>query len=173
MPRLHMRAEGVLVKRLDNTVAFLTNDNIRMMPRTSTPRPLPPLKPIISKALTRQPSLVRQPSVKPSLVRQPSINHLTPGPPSVKNPYHTGPPPGLPPSKSPNHTGPPPGTPPIKPSPNYTPKVGEKRNISSHELKQILDSIKEIRNKIRYDDLTCENKIDYQIQLMKLSKKLS
>ena len=141
-----------LVRRLDNTVAFLTNDNIRMMSRTSTPRPAP--------------------AISKSLARQPSINHLTPGPPSVKNPYHTGPPPGLPPSKSPNHTGPPPGTPPIKPSPNYTPKVGEKRNISSHELKQILDSIKEIRNKIRYDDLTCENKIDYQIQLMKLSKKL-
>ena len=186
MPRLHRRAEGVLVKRLDNTVAFLTNDNIRMMSRISTPRPLPPLKPIISKALTRQPSLVRQPSVnpnpsvnpkplvsQPSLVRQPSINHLTPGPPSVKNPYHTGPPPGPPPVKGQNHTGPPPGAPPPKPSPKYTPKVGEKRNISSQELKQIIDSIKKIRNKIRYDDLTCENKIDYQIQLMKLSIKLS
>jgi len=160
-----MRAEGVLVKRLDNTVAFLTNDNIRMMPRTSTPRPAP----AISKSLVRQPSL-NYLTAACKVAKIP--NHTGPPPGTPPGNPHAGPPPGLPPSKSPNHTGPPPGTPPIKPSPNYTPKVGEKRNISSHELKQILDSIKEIRNKIRYDDLTCENKIDYQIQLMKLSKKL-
>ena len=62
--------------------------------------------------------------------------------------------------------------PPSRKVPKYTPKVGEKRNISKQELKIILDSIKEIRNKIRYGDLTCEDKIDYQIQLMKLSRKL-
>ena len=162
--RIHMCAEGVLVRRRDNTVAFLTNDNINMMSRTPTPRPGPPLKPVISKPLVRQPSVNFKLNFKPlvsqpSLVRQPSLNH-------------TGPPPGLPPGKIPNHTGPPHGAPPIKSSPKFAPKVGEKRNISSQELKIIIDSINVIQDKIRYGNLTCEDKIDYQIQLMKLSKKL-
>lgn len=124
-----------LVRRLDNTVAFLTNDNIRMMSRTSTPRPAPALP--------------------KSLVRQPSLNHLTAACKVAKIPKYL-----------------PPGTPPIKSSHRFIPKVGEKRNISSQELKIIINSIKEIRNKIRYGNLTCENKMDYQNQLMKLSKKL-
>jgi len=146
-----------LVRRLDNTVAFLTDANISRAVRVETPRPLPALKSAISKAL----------------VRQPSLKHpTTPGPPAVKNPYHTGPPPGLPPGKNHTNTGPPPGVPPIKSSSKFDHKVGEKRNISSQELKIIIDSIKEIRNKIRYGNLTRENKLDYQILLRKFNRKI-
>ena len=156
-----------LVRRLDNTVAFLTNDNIRMMSRTSTPRPAP----AISKSLVRQPSL-NYLTASCKVAKIPNHTGPPPGLPPVKGSQRNGPPPGLPPDKTPNHAGPPPGLPPIKSSHRFVLKVGEKRNISSQELKIIIDSIKEIRNKIRYDNLTCENKLDYQIILMKLSKKL-
>ena len=194
--RIHMCAEGVLVRRLDNTVVFLTNDNIKMMSRTSTPRPGPgpPLKPVISKALVRQPSVNPNPSVnlkplvsQPSLVRQPSLNHLTTlGPPVAKDPYYTGPPPGTAPVKNPYHTGPPlVRQPSLKPPSPKVPKkklaVGEKRNISKQELKIILNSLKEIRTKIRTIDRTPDELLSledgmnhrvYKKQLQKLNAKL-